>query len=75
VEPQGGYKVIFQPLSDGEPAGDFKVFADGFAGKEMEPGSAEHRPSGVAVGPDGSLIVTDDQEGRVWRLAPQGRAT
>jgi glucose/arabinose dehydrogenase len=74
-EPQGGYKVIFQPLSDGKPAGDFEVFADGFAGKEMEPASAEHRPSGVAVGPDGSLIVTDDQKGRIWRLAPQGRAT
>ena len=68
-EPQGGYKVVFQPLSEGKPKGDFQVFADGFAGKQMEPASAEHRPSGVAVGPDGSLIVTDDQGGRVWRLA------
>lgn len=74
-EPQGGYNVIFQPLSDGKPAGEFRVFADGFAGKEMEPGTAEHRPSGVAVGSDGSLVVTDDQRGRVWLLVPRGRAT
>jgi glucose/arabinose dehydrogenase len=69
-EPQGGYKVVFQPLANGKPAGDFRVFADGFAGKRMEPGTAEHRPAGVAMTPDGGLIVTDDQRGRVWLIAP-----
>lgn len=30
--PQGGYSVVFQPLADGKPAGNYVVFADGFAG-------------------------------------------
>jgi hypothetical protein len=48
--------------------GDFQVFADGFAGPRKEPGLAVHRPSGLAVGPDGALFVTDDQRGTVWRV-------
>ena len=31
--PQGGYNVVFQPLADGKPSGDYIVFADGFAGQ------------------------------------------
>ena len=69
-EPQQGYNVVFQPLAQGKASGDFQVFADGFAGKQMEPGLADHRPAGLAVAPDGSLIITDDQRGRVWRVAP-----
>jgi glucose/arabinose dehydrogenase len=71
-EPQGGYKVVFQPLADGKPTGDFRVFADGFAGKRMEPGTAEHRPAGLALTPNGSLVITDDQRGRVWLVTPEG---
>jgi mono/diheme cytochrome c family protein len=48
------------------------VFADGFAGPNKEPGKAVHRPSGLAVGPDGALYVTDDQKGRVWRITYVG---
>ncbi len=52
------------------------VFADGFAGADKEPGKAAHRPSGVAVGPDGSLYISDDQNGRIWRVTFTGdRAT
>jgi mono/diheme cytochrome c family protein len=36
------------------------------------PGQAEHRPSGVAVGPDGSLFVSDDVGGRIYRIAYRG---
>jgi mono/diheme cytochrome c family protein len=70
--PQGGYNIVFQPLADGRAAGDFVVFADGFAGATKEPGKAAHRPSGLAVGPDGSLYVSDDVSGRIWRITFHG---
>ena len=70
-EPQEGYNVVFQPFANGKPSGDHQVFADGFAGARKEPGLAEHRPSGLAVATDGSLVITDDQGGRVWRVTYQ----
>jgi glucose/arabinose dehydrogenase len=70
--PQGGYNVVFQPLVDGRASGPFVVFADGFAGAFMDPGRAAHRPTGLAVGPDGALYIADDQAGRVWRVTYQG---
>ena len=70
--PQGGYNVVFQPLAGGKPSGNYVVFADGFAGASKEPGRAAHRPSGLAVGPDGALYVSDDQRGRIWRIVFRG---
>jgi mono/diheme cytochrome c family protein len=70
--PQGGYNVVFQPLSDGEASGNYTVFADSFAGRKKEPGAAIHRPSGLAVGPDGALYITDDKAGRIWRVTYSG---
>ena len=59
--PQGGYNVVFQPMEDGKASGPFVVFADGFAGANKQPGRAAHRPTGLAVGPDGALYIADDQ--------------
>jgi glucose/arabinose dehydrogenase/mono/diheme cytochrome c family protein len=73
--PQGGYNLVFQPLADGKASGKYVVFADGFAGPNKEPGKARHRPSGLAVGPDGALYVTDDQRGRLWRITYVGGDT
>jgi mono/diheme cytochrome c family protein len=70
--PQGGYNVVFQPLADGKSSGSYVVFADGFAGGHKEPGRAVHRPSGLAVGPDGALYVSDDKAGRIWRISYVG---
>jgi mono/diheme cytochrome c family protein len=70
--PQGGYNVVFQPLSDGKASGDYIVFADGFAGHYKDPGRAAHRPSGLAVGPDGAFFITDDKAGRIWRVTYVG---
>jgi glucose/arabinose dehydrogenase len=71
-EPQGGYNVVFQPMANGKATGPYQVFADGFAGPRKEPGLAAHRPAGLAVGPDGALYVTDDQQGTIWRVSYNG---
>lgn len=67
---QKGYFVAFVPFKDGLPSGEMEVFADGFAGvKEIKsPNDAVHRPMGLAQGPDGSLYVSDSEEGCVWRI-------
>jgi glucose/arabinose dehydrogenase len=70
--PQGGYDVVFQPMADGKASGPFVVFADGFAGPDKQPGRALHRPTGLAVGPHGSLYVSDDKGGRIWRITYTG---
>ncbi len=73
-EPQGGYNVVFQPMKDGKASGDFIVFADGFAGAVKEPGRAAFRPTGLAMGPDGALYISDDRHGRIWRVTYHGDA-
>jgi glucose/arabinose dehydrogenase/mono/diheme cytochrome c family protein len=70
--PQGGYNVVFQPLLGDQSAGNCEIFADGFAGAVKTPEGATHRPSGVAVGPDGSLFVSDDVRGRIYRIVYKG---
>lgn len=69
-EPQEGFEVIFVPFKDKLPSGKWEVFASGFAGADVikSPGDAKHRPCGLAQGPDGSLYVTDDAHGRIYRI-------
>jgi glucose/arabinose dehydrogenase len=67
--PQEGYKVMFVPFTRGSPTGAPEIFADGFAGPDVSPNGARYRPSGLAVGPDGSLYVASDQgSGTVFRI-------
>ena len=66
--PQGGYNIVFQPFAGDYASGNCEIFADGFAGAEMTPEGATHRPSGLAVGPDSALYVADDVGGRSGRL-------
>jgi glucose/arabinose dehydrogenase len=67
-EPQAGYCVVFQPFKNGLPSGKWEVFADGFAGPNKTPNGARHRPCGLAQGPDGSLYVSDDQGGTIYKI-------
>lgn len=66
--PQGGYNVVFQPFNSGTPSGSYEIFASGFPGADKSPRGAEHRPSGLAQAPDGSLYISDDSGGRIWRV-------
>jgi glucose/arabinose dehydrogenase len=63
-----GYKVLFVPFKDGRPAGEAKDFLTGFIANEQT-SEVYGRPVGVAVMPDGSLIVADDAGGKVWRVS------
>lgn len=69
-EPQAGYFVVFQPFKNGKPSGKWEVFADGFSGspEQTAAGRAEHRPCGLAQGPDGSLYVSDDSKGTIYKI-------
>lgn len=80
-EPQAGYFVVFQPFKNGAPSGAWEVFADGFSGspEKTASGRAEHRPCGLAQGPDGSLYISDDTKGTIYKVSYQqqgaGKAT
>jgi glucose/arabinose dehydrogenase len=70
-ETQAGYRVVFQPMTSGAASSEFETFANGFAGvtdAALQPGTAKHRPTGLAQGPDGALYVTDDMGGRIYRI-------
>ena len=60
--PQEGYRVVFAPLRNGKSAGPWETFAS----PAGPPTSI--RPSGLAVGPDGSLYIGADGQQKVWRV-------
>ncbi len=70
---QGGYNVVFLPMKNGKPTGEHEIFADGFAGKTMTPSGAKYRPTGLAIGPDGALYISDDQQGAIWKIIYTGQ--
>jgi glucose/arabinose dehydrogenase len=65
-----GYKVIHVPVKDGKATGEYEDFLVGFVTPE---GNVWGRPVGAAVARDGSLMVTDDGSGTVWRVAYVGK--
>jgi glucose/arabinose dehydrogenase len=72
-EPQAGFRVVFVPMKNGAPGGAYETFVDGFAGTTKSPDGALHRPVGLAEAPDGSLFITDDKGGRIWRVTYTGQ--
>ena len=73
--PNEGYQVVFVPFDKkGRASGDWEEFANGFAGPGTPlPAAALHRPVGVTEGPDGSLYISDDRGGRIWRVVYTGK--
>ncbi|TNC73682.1 PQQ-dependent sugar dehydrogenase [Rubellimicrobium roseum] len=67
-----GYKVVFVPFRDGEPAGDPIDVVTGFL---LDEGNTRGRPVGVTVDPRGALIVADDLSNTIWRVAPTAQQT
>lgn len=64
-----GYKIIRVIMHDGRPTGEYEDFMTGFV---TDGGDVWGRPVGVAVAHDGSLIVTEDAHGTVWRVSYRG---
>jgi glucose/arabinose dehydrogenase len=65
-----GYFIAFVPFQNGKPSGPWEVFADNFMGvdRSKPKGSYEHRPIGIAQGPDGALYVADDIKGTIFKI-------
>ncbi len=72
--PQSGYFVCFVPFRNGKPSGPWEVFANGFAGRDtiVNTSDAAHRPVGIAMGPDGSLYISESVKGKIWRIMFKG---
>jgi glucose/arabinose dehydrogenase/mono/diheme cytochrome c family protein len=66
-----GYEVIRVPLHQtGKASGDYEDFLTGFV---VDNRHVWGRPVGVAVAPDGSLLVSDDGSNSIWRVAYVGK--
>jgi len=66
-----GYEVIRVPLhQSGHASGEYEDFMTGFV---VDSGHAWGRPVGIAVAPDGSLLVTDDGSNSIWRITYTGK--
>ncbi|HKH21187.1 MAG TPA: SMP-30/gluconolactonase/LRE family protein [Gammaproteobacteria bacterium] len=65
-----GYKVLTVAFKNGQPAGPAEEFLTGFIANQKK-AEVYGRPVGLVVMRDGSLLVTDDAAGIVWRVSPE----
>src|SRR5208282_3209572 len=65
---RNGYQVAFIPFNNGLPSGEPTTFFSGFVPEPMNK-AVYGRPVGVAVGPDGSLLISDDAGRLIWRVS------
>jgi glucose/arabinose dehydrogenase len=72
-KPQQGFRVVFLPMKGGK-TGPFEDFAIDFsnAGGPGKDGRL-HRPTGLAQGTDGSLYVSDDVGGTIYKISYKGK--
>lgn len=66
-----GYKVVFVPFKNGKPSGKPQDFLTGFIANSEE---VYGRPVGIAVLPDGSILVADDAANTIWRVSANKRS-
>ncbi|MGQ4650063.1 PQQ-dependent sugar dehydrogenase [Lyngbya aestuarii] len=67
-----GYKVVFVPFqTDGRPEGYYEDFLTGFLLDPSVP-KTWGRPVGLLVLPDGSLLVTEEANNRIYRIQYRG---
>ena len=60
-----GYKVVRLRFKDGKPTGEYDDFITGFVVSDAQ---VWGRPVGIAVAKDGSLFLTEDGSGTIWRV-------
>ncbi len=66
-----GYKIVFVPFNEqGRPIGHYEDFLTGFVVAPKMP-STWGRPVGLLVLPDGSLLMTEEANGRIYRIQYQ----
>jgi glucose/arabinose dehydrogenase len=65
-----GYKIVRVLLKNGQPTGEYEDFLTGFVVNDR---TVWARPVGVAVARDGSLLVSEDGNGTIWRISYRGR--
>jgi glucose/arabinose dehydrogenase len=64
-----GYKIVRVPFDDqGQPEGHYEDFVTGWLVEPRVP-SVWGRPVGVAIATDGSLLITDEPGGIIWRIS------
>jgi len=61
-----GYKLIFIPFENGQPAGPPRDILSGFLSPDER--HSYGRPVGVTIGPDGSVLMADDVGDVIWRV-------
>ncbi|MEJ0071063.1 MAG: PQQ-dependent sugar dehydrogenase, partial [Pseudomonadota bacterium] len=64
-----GYKLVRIRIADGVPTGGYEDFMTGFV---LDADNVWGRPVGVAVARDGALLVSEDGNGTIWRIAYAG---
>jgi glucose/arabinose dehydrogenase len=70
-DPRTGYMVVRVPLhGHGKATGEYEDFLTGFVTSD---GNVWGRPVGIAVAKDGSLLISDDGTGSIWRVSYQGK--
>jgi glucose/arabinose dehydrogenase len=65
---RAGYQIAFVAFKDGQPSADPVPFMTGLVPDPSAP-DVLGRPVGVAVAPDGSLLVSDDGANKIYRIS------